>query len=1320
MATWKETAVQALRKLGREATTAEILREIRSLTSRQDLGDSHLLGLAGLMRKHAGPRSGLEVLFYATETRWGLVEWLHKETPPESKDKSPNLPRKRKKRSPLASAALQEWEAQLAPQVRTVELLGEIPITADECAQLGQAIGRYVKRWGHAKALRALQRDYPCAFAVYLVAQGVHGYKGGDYWTEVIEVTGFSPQFTWQVGRAFEQVLEDLHLPLFYDMRAERAHRYISLILAHGGVPNYCLPDLFENVLQPSLRGEYADMSAAEYIDEWQWHARAQHFTDKPVLRFLTYGDRVAEDFFQRCREMAREYLDAGEVPNADQVGLPARVARAYGKWIAEQGADQVHRESGDRWRLRKPEIVVDPWGEGVLLDLPPQQVPATVIHAQFAWEVEADESLPPIPVRVRRSGFDWHTTPESAVLRHPQPEYTVSFLVDGARKRTWHYPGMTGQCPLLVFDADRGTLLAWRHSLPARCLGLVYPAGTELRVEGESRLVEELPRMPWGWANYQGQQWDLAQASCLTLVKDGDEILTVPLRLDEAMQRPHLVGGEPLMAGRSELQAPVYVGSPPSVRIPLTGRGTPEQEFSRWRLTLYNKWTAEPSVRVSQTLADLQSQVQLGDGYVDLALRSPGLLGPSPIGNYTVRLRGPLGRGAEFTLRIVSHLVLCGHEPLYLPDPRSGQQPVTLLVETTSGETIECLGQDASGGELVTCRVQPEPRDGRNTRQHEVEVGPDIVGVEMTVVRDLPSGDAIRVPVHVPIRRLRWAWVEENAASAHRAWTGRVLLQPIEALLQARSPALLIALPIDETDAVRMVVRLLDMDGTVLMEDDLRQPPRGHRLWRADLRGFPDTVRASHSPILHLELVARGLPVGKGPHHWPMLSMTQSLVVENVRVESQVQVDRLALTVRWEEPVSLRHRHLRLWPLWRPWHPFHEQMIPDDAEGELAIELPLDSFPLSKYRLEFVVVDPWSTEQAPQRPAMGTTGTADIALIEPEERQEWLTEQIKRFGRVFEFFLERAIVYRNLGDAVKSREDRLRCREWIDTGTIPQILALHDLMAEIGEQNQLQTLKVMMFSPSRTERLLREHKESKVSTLHYRAYLDRLPRFQLLPEETCTLLLSIEDERARLSAAQQLIRRAKPQGPEAVLRWVQDAQMSDADAVALFKLKGRFSADQIEQHTENPIALRLLEALARELGDRTPIVRPATWTHTSAGWGRINRIEDLEGNQIEQFLRSQDGYRLFVTLRPGYDAETVVVDLAAKRITFPEADRIYTCTKCYCFSSRDHSLVTNPYNGHDGVAHGGEGAGYRPEKTTTRYLDKIEYSARKPKNELE
>ena len=118
----------------------------------------------------------------------------------------------------LDRTTLKDWESRLAPQVRRVELLGEIPITADECVQLGKVIGLRVRALGHSRALRALRHDYPCAFAVYLVAQGIYGYQGGDYWSEVVQVTGLKSSYTWQVGQTFEEVLADRDIPFEYEV----------------------------------------------------------------------------------------------------------------------------------------------------------------------------------------------------------------------------------------------------------------------------------------------------------------------------------------------------------------------------------------------------------------------------------------------------------------------------------------------------------------------------------------------------------------------------------------------------------------------------------------------------------------------------------------------------------------------------------------------------------------------------------------------------------------------------------------------------------------------------------------------------------------------------------------------------------------------------------------------------------------------------------------------------------------------------------------------------------------------------------------------
>jgi len=1210
----------------------------------------------------------------------------------------------------LTRTSLKGWESWLAPQVRQVELVGEIPITADECAQLGKVIGLRVRTLGHSRALHTLRHDYPCALAAYLVAQGIYGYQGGDYWSEVVQVTGLKSSYTWQVGQTFEEILEDLDLPLFYDMRAE-AHRYVSLILAHGGIPNYCLPDFFNNMLQPSvLRVQYADMSAVELIDEWQWRSSVQYFTDKPVLRFLAYGGQVAEDFVERCREMAWGYLDSGIVPDAEAVGLPERVVAAYRGWIAEQSADQVQRESADRWRLRKPQMLVDPWGEGVILDLPPQQVPATMVQADFAWQVTAGEEEYAISVRVRRTGFDLKTNAESLSLSQPAAMVQVSLLADGQVKRTWRYQVMSDERPLLAFDPERFTLLSWQHSLPARRLGLLYPAWSELQVEGpallapsaaegskaegKANLLEELPRLPWGWADFCGQIWDLSHATRLTLLRDGETVLTVPLRPDESAQRPHLVGGQLLLPEAPTVHAPVYVGPPPCVRIPLrrslsrakprdsgqalTGRRNPDEELARWRLTVRNKWPAVPELRTTMTLADLRSRLTIGEQHTDLPLSLRSLLGETPCGNFVVRLRGPLGRDAEFTLRIVPHLVICGHESLYLPDAQSGPQPVTLLFETSPGDCLEYHGEEGE------CRVQTVEQ-GQDHWEHEVEVIPDVTEVELTVVHPLgnlgagplPSGDPVRVPVHVPIHRLRWALVGEQMGSSQREWTGRIIKCPVDALLQTQSPFLLIRLPLREVDQVHLGLGLLDVDNTELQVTDLAPPTRDQRLWRFDLTAFLDTIRASRSPILRFELTIRNLPGRDDALRLPVLSLTRTLLVDNVELEPRRVGDGVVFELRWHEPTVLRNRHVRLWPLWRPWDPVFEQPIPDEAEGTWTLDFgekpgffrKTRFLRSGKYRVEFVVVDPWVAPIAPQWPPKGAPGTADVELISPDRQSQYLDARLQDKGQSFELFLERAFVYHDAGDPQKAQLDWQWCFQHLDEGTIPQILALAELAKTAGDPATQRALQLKMFAAGRIERLRRAHSQGEVSPEHFRRYLANLPRSGLLPKATCELLLTIENETVRLHALQQLIRRGDVLGVDTLLEWIGGATLSDADAIALLALNPNFAVECLQGQTEIPVARRLLDGLSRAVEE---VVRVGDWVHCDVGWGRIERIENPRTHAEAKWIGGKRShYRLHVTLRPDVSAEPITIDLASASARFLEPGRVFACTKCERFSTQ-------------------------------------------------
>lgn len=70
-----------------------------------------------------------------------------------------------------------DWEQDLAPQVRQVELLGEINLSEEETQYLGQQLGEFIKlrqSWGVLEVREAIRKKCPCAFIVFLVSKGLY------------------------------------------------------------------------------------------------------------------------------------------------------------------------------------------------------------------------------------------------------------------------------------------------------------------------------------------------------------------------------------------------------------------------------------------------------------------------------------------------------------------------------------------------------------------------------------------------------------------------------------------------------------------------------------------------------------------------------------------------------------------------------------------------------------------------------------------------------------------------------------------------------------------------------------------------------------------------------------------------------------------------------------------------------------------------------------------------------------------------------------------------------------------------------------------
>lgn len=1219
---------------------------------------------------------------------------------------------------------LQDWENHLCSQVQQVELLGETSLTAQQTQQLGRQWGRFVdhhRSWGRTRICQHIGQKYPCAFAVFLVAQGLHDEVAENgYWPDVDEAIDQELGANWhnQLGRLFEEILEDQHLPLFPDMGG---YRYVSLILVHGGIPNYSLFDYFKYMLRPAMtRPIYAAFSSTELIDEWLHHASGRYFSDKPVLRFLEHGGQVAVDFVERTRDLAHEFLEHRLVPPAETVGLPQRVIRAFHQWaVEEHGFDpkDISQRQRTGLRLYRPEIEYDAWGEGFVVQLLPQQIPATLSQARIQWEIRLDGQLETIlPVRLERVGYKLQTTAELLVLERAITHCEISLQMDGETRRSWNY-SLEG--PLLIFDPDRGILLPRGASLPQRPLWLVYPGEATLTIHGDARMLEPFNRLLWGWSKFKGEAWDLSQATQLTLHHNGKQLFAAPIRPDETKLRPHLVGGT-LHPTFNLLNTPLYLGAPPTVRIPLVGRTPLDEELSRWRFTLYNPWAAAPDHDMRRVpLTELRPHLIEQDGHVDLPLNSPNLLGETPIGNYVVRLRGPLGRDAELPLRIIPHLYLTGHEQIHLPNPQSGPVEIELLLETPEGIILEAEVEDHP------CRVQVLDQHA-GCCNHRVLVPPEIIEARLAVVKTQAGSESIRVPLHVPLRRLRWALTAdlEDTDSQRLQWAGRPVKQSLDAVEQTTAPVLFV--DVGHTDATQpalqemMTLYLVDLDGTELQRRIFTKNQRdpGRSVWRFELAAFLDTIRQTPSPAVHFELE---YSTDEGPVRLPVLSLTRSIQVENVQAEIHDTSLSTSVRITWQEPVRLRHRRVRFWPVWQPWRPYREEIIPDEADGELALDVIGPDFLTGKYLLEFLVVDPWAVpELSSTRPSDNGPNLAVLELTPPAERAAQIEQGISTAPN-FSLYLEHAYLEADRDQLDQAVTDLWQCYKWIGEATVSQILAMTVLIEDIDDQKMLTFVRMKMGEPERLQYLLDNFQAGQVSQTQLNDYRDQLlRRTGLWSINTCTALLDFPYEPVQNYALMQLIRRGVTIGGETILARIHNHRLSELDGVDLFELNLDFAADFLAERLNDPITTRLFRGLTERIPDHdwpVLLIYPGYQVYCRAGWGRIDRIEGLESGQtVDHFLRGETGFCLYSTLRPNHDCVPIIIEVLPDRhrVHFSEKGQLYSCTRTKeCnFVTPNQDLL---YNGHNATAHDGIHAQYQLKTSPLLSVKSPEYRLRAP-----
>ena len=293
-------------------------------------------------------------------------------------------------------------------------------------------------------------------------------------------------------GYEFLRALRSLELETFDQLvEQEQAHRWVTRILAHGGIPRSCLQPLLELLTKEIAAGA---VDAAELLASWRVHNARLAGLHQPTRRFLLYGGQPSVDLLDRCLELMRERRSDRAMPSAQESGLPQYLVDA----IAALRPDRIRRPgTGRGLAVPRPVVRLDPYsGLGPTIVLP---AVASEL-ADGSWRVDAGAAL---------SRYEPSALTDTPMRLSPARSYSVEFVSSDGERRLFTFEAL-GRLPVLLLDPDTERLLRDPTMLAADEAWVLSPPGMELRARRsdssepvELRHIQDLPEPAGAWAGW-------------------------------------------------------------------------------------------------------------------------------------------------------------------------------------------------------------------------------------------------------------------------------------------------------------------------------------------------------------------------------------------------------------------------------------------------------------------------------------------------------------------------------------------------------------------------------------------------------------------------------------------------------------------------------------------------------------------------------------------------------------------------------------------------------------------------------------------------
>ena len=1134
---------------------------------------------------------------------------------------------------------LQEWEEYLAPFLSQIELLGEIPMSQEQHADLERALGDFVRRHGLTEATRRLRMDYPAAFVTYLAFKAAFNDERG-FWEKVANIIGlesagplFHPTHHW--GQTFLEIIEE-H-PNLRRFEGVSGLEYVTPIRLHGGIPAFSLPDLFRYILLPSVeKAPYDGMDNESALNALLAHYTAELFVDDVVRHFFQHGGLPAQRFFSKCRQMARIAAEGKPLPDAAELGLRPYVLQSF-ETFREQIAEPAMRR-------RRPRLFFDPYTPAFRILMPPQPLSLEQAGSRYNGRLYDGEKIyaEENHLRARRRGSDWIIDEIEWILEEPLANIQVGLFPEGQEEALVSYSlrllPRPGDPPLLAFGYPDGALRRLSPALPAGVLWLLSPAAAELHFEGEARQVESLHPFSPPWQDWQAGAWDLEKVRLLRLLQDGKDLCT-PIAVSASLEAMLTFSNLPSQVTPVD-EKPLY-SVLPQLRLPLRDIKNPLPELQGWKLTLESRYAARPSGTWQGTAVDLPYEILTEKSCVLVSLAP--WLGDAPFGTYHLicHYRGkPM---VELPFRVCTGLEIEGLQPYYLPDEKDGAPSVHFQVRLPQSVRLHA--------ETAEIDVRD---DGRVTVPS--------TATQADLRLEIPNQpERIYIPLRVTIPRLRWALLLQPGAALE--WQHQPLTRPLPELLQAdvvRSrPRLRVELPVMGSEKPLTALHLIvPGQETPLQTSESRS--LAARWAEFDLSHFFDTLRyhAEESVFeFRLELLdaSRNLDV-----FLPVLRFSRELDIRICHFEPMPEGQ---WRLHWYEPRPLRHRRLRLWSLWQPWFDPLEIPLPDNAppsdnapEGWWMYDIPDEiGLPPSAYCAHFVAVAPYEKNPAPHFPP---SQSIEIPMCQPEERLRQIDQRLANAtpGQAFGLHFEKLCIRHHQKHAEqKQKEIEWLLAHWRDAS----LIRLEALARWLGQYDCVEDQRAFLMHLFREETLKRLEEERHAADF-VRKYLENITSARTINPESARRVLRLAREPQVIVRALHFLFKAQSEDARQTF-WeaLEQGRFSEADAAQMLARYPDFAHSLLKDAPASPLRRRLLLALSRHLDLPEWVVKTGYFVLFDDGWGKILEIQ--YARHPDAFLPEEEQPALLVELLH-WPGQRVEINLARGELTLLERNGAYRC----------------------------------------------------------